>query len=158
MATVKGVACPSPTSGTDQEAKVRALLVNLGYEQLYGTNDTDIRRNLRISGKVADFVGYNSKTGRWLVAESKGGHLDDAVAQISNTVDGLLIKTPSTLGKIDLAIFMNLVQYNKLTLLGIGGWQVDVNNYLGYIDQINNTGWKYQEKNGVRIKIELAPS
>src|SRR5712692_2149518 len=62
-------ASPNPGDrGAGQEERVRQQLAK-EYEQRFGASDEAIRNALGIRGKVADFVGYNARTTRWLIAE-----------------------------------------------------------------------------------------
>lgn len=100
--------------GEEQEARVRSRLVAEGYEQPYGTTDDEIRRNLGITGKCADFVGYHPQLDRWLIAESKGSDLWSAEIQLANTLVALLGIQGRAKGKIELRIYTNPSQYSRL--------------------------------------------
>ncbi len=100
--------------GQAQEERVRSYLVGLGYTQPYGITDGEIRRNLGIRGKCADFVGYHPQLTRWLVAESKGGNIDAAYKQLRNTLVGLLVKRPEAEGKIGLELHIDANNFAKL--------------------------------------------
>ncbi len=112
------------TLGEEQEQRMRSLLVSQGYEQRYGTSDTEIRYNLNISGPCADFVGYHPRLDRWLIAESKGSDLWSAEIQIANTLQALHAREPETRKKIELRIYTNPLQYDRLSQEphGTGGY------------------------------------
>jgi hypothetical protein len=143
---------PSRRSGEEQEARVRSRLSEQGYEQPYGTSDAEIRQTLGISGKCADFVGYDLKRRRWLIAESKGGDIDSAYYQLKNTMQGLLLAEPEARGKTDLHIYTSPENYdvmqNKET--GLGGNRLR-NSYLGYFDEKRK--WHYVEIEGARVRV-----
>lgn len=138
--------------GTAQEQQLREALSKT-YNQVYGATDAEIRRGLGITGKTADFLGYNAQQNRWLIAESKGGDLDKAFKQLTNTANGLLNKAPDAVGKLDLRIYMNQTQYNKLVQGGLPGWRVQ-DGFLGWIDEAEQ--WVYATVNGVRISVQAA--
>jgi len=147
---------PDPNKrGPEQEQALRSLLAR-EYEQKYGETDSAIRTNLGIRGKVADFLGYNGKSNRWLIAESKGGDIDSAYKQLSNTMKGLLGKESGSAGNIDLRIYSNANQFSKLTGTdGLGGWRVNSEGLLGWLDEYNR--WNYAEIQGVRVTVQSAP-
>ena len=113
-----------PSPGDEQEENMRRLLVNEGYQQVFGTSDAEIRRNLNISGPCADFVGYTASLDQWIVAESKGSNLWSAEMQITNTLAALLAKEPRVSGKVELCIYTNALQYARLSQEphGTGGY------------------------------------
>src|SRR5215203_3988123 len=102
-----------PDEDATQEARMRSWLVSLGYQQPYGTTDAEIRRNLGISGKCADFVGYHSGRGMWLIAESKGGNIYGIEAQLENTLRGLLHIEPEAMEGIELRLYTSTRQYAR---------------------------------------------
>ncbi len=121
------------TSGEEQERHMRRLLVDQGYEQPYGTTDEEIRQNLVVTGPCADFVGYNSQTDRWVIAESKGSDLWSAEIQLANTLAALLAKRPAANQKVELHIYTNPSQYSRLIKEphGSGGYYRQ-GEFLGY--------------------------
>ncbi len=139
----------------DQEEAVRRKLIAHGYTQPYGTSDEEIRRNLGIKGKCADFVGYHPQLDRWLIAESKGGNLDIAEAQLANTLLALLSKEPDAAGRVEVRVYISAHQYGQLRgeppkSSGRGGYYVrDVDSYLGTYDEKNR--WAYREIWGIMI-------
>ena len=148
---------PDPRdNGEHQELSVRSQLEREGYEQPYGKTDAEIRVNLKIDGKAADVVGYNPKTSRWLVAESKGGDIEGATKQLANTFKHLLRSNPNVSGRVDLRLYTNQAQYSKmLTEDGLAGWRIR-DGYLGWIEQETNT-WTFWEEQGVRATVFSAP-
>jgi hypothetical protein len=145
----------SQEAGEAQEASIRARLLSEGYTQPYGASDDEIRKTLGITGKCADFVGYHPELDRWLIAESKGGNLEDAEAQLANTLQDLLTKEPGALGRAELRVYISANQYDMLggeppQSLGRGGYYLrEVDNYLGTYDEKNM--WSYRELRGIRI-------
>ncbi|MFZ1707913.1 MAG: hypothetical protein WAW20_04885 [Anaerolineae bacterium] len=139
--------------GPKQEQIVRQSLTR-DYRQDYGVSDAEIRQSLGIQGKVADFVGYNSQQGRWLIAESKGSDIDGAVSQLSNTMNGVLQRTGVAASAVELRIYMSASQYQRLLADNIGGWRVQ-DGYLGWLDDIGQ--WYWANVNGIRILVEQAP-
>lgn len=103
---------------------MRNLLIGEGYEQPYGSTDSEIRQSLGLRGKCADFVGYNPQKGSWLIAESKGSDLWSAEIQIANTLLALLTREPGASGNLELRIYTNRQQYNRLSQdpSGISGY------------------------------------
>lgn len=140
------------TMGEAQEASVRARLLNEGYTQPYGASDDQIRKGLRIRGKCADFVGYHTQQGRWLIAESKGSNMDAAYYQLMNTMKGLLAKEPTSKGKTDLQIYTSHDNYKRLIEdeRGLSGSRLR-DGLLGYFDE--SKIWHYAEIQGVRIQV-----
>ena len=123
--------------GPLQEQIVRESLAR-NYQQVYGTSDTEIRQGLGLQGKIADFVGYNSQQGRWLIAESKGSDMYKAVEQLQNTMQGVINKAGATTSNVDLRIYTNAQSYQRLlTTTPIqGGWTVQ-NGVLGWWGETN---------------------
>lgn len=138
--------------GEAQEARVRSRLMAEGYHQPYGVSDDEIRRNLGIKGKCADFVGYDPERRRWIVGESKGSDMDDAYYQLKNTMKGLLAKEPEAKGKIDLRIYTSLENYDAMVKrkAGLGGNRLR-NGYLGYFDEKRK--WHYVEIEEVKVRV-----
>ena len=123
---------PDPRKrGSEQERRVREMLAR-NYERRFGTSDDAVRRRLRMEGRVADFVGHNPTTGKWLIAESKGSDFWGATEQLSNTARYLLKRAPDAAGKLELRIYMGATQYSKLVDTGIAGWRPLEGKYLGY--------------------------
>src|SRR5215212_4889864 len=100
--------------GAAQEERIRRRLVGEGYQQPYGTTDAEIRRNLRIRGKCADFVGFHPGRGTGLIAESKGGNIYGVEEQLENTLRGLLIIEPEAIEGIELRLYISTRQYTRL--------------------------------------------
>ena len=144
---------PDPNQwGPKQEQAVRDVLAR-SYEQRFGVTDQEIRTNLGLTGKATDFVGYNAQRGRWLIAESKGADLDSAFSQLGNTMTGLLRYTGSAANNVELHVYMNANQYQRLLAGNLGGWRARD----GYLGWLNETGeWVWAEINGVRILAEAA--
>jgi hypothetical protein len=146
-------ASPNPSSGFDQEEKVRQLLAK-EYEQRYGTSDEAIRSALGIQGEGADFVGYNARQNRWLIAESKGNDLEKAFTQLTNTTRGLLSKYPRA--RIELRVYVKAEHYDFLRDGGnFGGYYVNPQGYLGSFDDLRK--WAYVTVEGVKILLQSAP-
>lgn len=144
---------PNPNSGFDQEERVRRLLAEQ-YEQRLGTSDEAIRSALGIRGKVADFVGYNARQNRWLIAESKGGNIPDAFNQLANTARGLLRKYPRA--HVELRIYVKAEHYNFLRNGGnFGGYYMNPQGYLGMFDDLRK--WEYATVEGIKILLQVAP-
>ena len=150
----------------DQEERVRRTLVAEGFTQPYGASDEEIRRKLRLKGPCADFVGYNPQSGRWLIAESKGGNLEAAERQLRNTVRALLKQEPAAKGEVDLQIHVDARNYQRLhedPLLSaaLGGYYLrEGDDYLGnYLKHNEHFIWTYsevEEEEGTRILVVRA--
>jgi hypothetical protein len=125
------------------------------YEQRYGDTDSAIRTNLGLKGRVADFVGYNTRTNRWLIAESKRSDIGRAVTQLENTMQGLAGREPSSVGRIDLRIYTSSSHYARLAGDGLGGYRVNGEGFLGWPDEAGN--WIYELINSARVSIQTAP-
>ena len=138
--------------GPIQEQRLRDMLSKT-YNQRFGTTDAEIRKGLGISGKTADFLGYNAQQNRWLIAESKGGDLGKAYQQLTNTAQGLLSKVPEATGNLDLRIYMNATQYGKLTQGLLPGWRAN-NGYLGWLDESDQ--FVYAIINGAKVLVQEA--
>lgn len=134
-----------------QEARMRLWLVNQGYHQPYGTTDAEIRRRLGITGKCADFVGYHPGRGMWLIAESKGGNIDLAEEQLRNTLRGLLDAVPEAVEALELWLYINQRQYNKLSQHELAGYSLQ-NGFLGFFEK---QGFRYTTIEGVRVHVEV---
>jgi len=146
-------ASPNPNSGSEQEEKVRRLLAEQ-YEQRLGASDEAIRSALGLRGKVADFVGYNARQNRWLIAESKGGNIGDAFDQLANTTRGLLSKYPRA--HLELRIYVKADHYNFLQNGGnFGGYYMNPQGYLGAFDDLRK--WEYATVEGIKILLQVAP-
>lgn len=140
------------TSGEEQEARVRIRLVAEGYEQPYGETDDEIRRNLAITGKCADFVGYHPNLDRWLIAESKGSDLWSAEIQLANTLVALLGIQVRAKGKTELRIYTNPSQYSRLGQEphGTGGYYRE-GDFLG--TKPDGINFEFAQILGYRIRI-----
>lgn len=148
---------PDPRdNGERQEVSVRSQLEREGYEQLYGKTHAEIRANLKIEGKAADVVGYNPKTGRWLVAESKGGDIDGAFKQVENTFEFLQRKNPQLdLKQVDLRIYTSSKHFARLSEADIAGWRINVQGELGWVGESNE--WLFADIQGIKVLVYLAP-
>ncbi len=146
-------ASPNPSHGSDQEERVRQLLAD-EYEQRFGTSDEAIRPALGIRGKVADFVGYNTRSSQWLIAESKGGNIGDAFDQLANTTKGLFVKYPGA--QVELRIYVNAEKYGILQRGGdLGGYVMNAQRQLGWVNELKQ--WVDAEIAGVKILVLQAP-
>jgi RHS repeat-associated protein len=145
----------NPNQGPERENRVREML-SRRYQQAFGVSDAEIRTNLGIQGKTADFVGYNSGNGRWLIAESKGSDIDMAIKQLQNTMNGLLNKTGFQPGDIDLRVYTNTSNYQRLfnSPGGLGGYLVR-DGFLGYTTEAGE--WVWQLINGIRVSVQAVP-
>ena len=141
--------------GSKQEQIMRQSLAG-DYQQVYGASDVEIRRGLGIQGKVADFVGYNSQQGRWLIAESKGSDMYKAVQQLQNTMQGVINKTGATASNVDLRIYTSSSNMQRLlgSDIGLGGYRVR-EGFLGYINESGQ--WVWELINGVRVSVQVNP-
>lgn len=153
----------SPTGPNDpngnQEDSVRNMLANRGFRQVYGVSDSEIRSNLGINGKTADFVGFDSNQGRWLVAESKGSDMDSAVKQLQNTVRGLFDKERfATINNTELRIYTNQKTLERMQnpQLGTSGWYVK-DGYLGYFTDEAKKNFVYQTIDGMKVWVGSIP-
>jgi hypothetical protein len=132
---------------------VRRLLAEQ-YEQRLGASDEAIRSALGLRGKVADFVGYNARQNRWLIAESKGGNIGDAFDQLANTTKGLLDKYPGA--QVKLRIYVNVEKYSILERGGdLGGYVMNAQRQLGWVNELKQ--WVDAEIAGVKILALQAP-
>jgi hypothetical protein len=140
----------TPVGGEQQEDWMRRQLASEGYEQRYGVNDQEIRRNLGITGRCADFVGYHPQRGFWLIAESKGSDLDVAYKQLEETLRALLAKEPGAVGSVDLRIYMRSQQYQKLLDTGLSGYYLR-DHFLGCIE--GNEVFQFLTLQDMRIQV-----
>ena len=126
------------------------------YRQVDGTSDAESRQRLDIQGKVADFVGYDSQHGRWLIAESKGGDMYKATQQLENTMNGLLNKTGFQPADVDLRIYTSANNYQRLLTDPRGlGWYFVRDGYLGWMNEADE--WVWATINGVRVSVQVSP-
>jgi hypothetical protein len=111
---------------------------------------------LGIKGRVADFLGYNADTGKWLIAESKGNDFGRALTQLQNTMDGLLSKESTAMGNTELRIYTNSAQYQRLLEdpNGVSGYFMK-DGFLGWYE--GGKDWVYAEINGARVSVLQAP-
>lgn len=132
---------------------MRILLSGQGYTQPYGTSDVEIRQQLGITGKCADFVGYHPELARWRIAESKGSDMDAAYYQLINTAAGLIARVSRAGGKIDLRIYTSPQNYFRMLKnpRGLSGNRLR-NGFLG--NYVNDQVWRYAEIKGVRISVD----
>lgn len=89
-------ASPNPSErGVGQEERVRQLLAK-EYDQLHA-DEASIRKLLGMSkqSKTADFLGYNSTTNRWVIAESKASDVDKAWLQLKETAEAFVKAKPA---------------------------------------------------------------
>lgn len=122
-------------AGFAQEDRIRRHLEQQGYTAPFGSDDNAIAKALKLQGKRADIVMQHSNTGRWLVAESKGGDMSTALEQIENTIQGLLGQAIHA-NTIDVAIYTNTAQYQKLQRPpGVSGYYLNNEGYLGWYDE-----------------------
>jgi hypothetical protein len=152
----------SRSPGLAQEERVRTHLRYEGYTEPYGADDTEIARQLGIgkTGDRADIVMQHGETGRWLVAESKGGNMGKAVKQIENTANALRNEGVA-LDEMDFSVYTNEMQYEKLQQPpdGVGGYLMNDEGYLGwfnYADDGTVEAWQYAEVNNKRIRVHKA--
>ena len=133
-----------------QEARMRRWLVSQGYHQPYGTTDAEIRRRLGITGKCADFVGYHPGRGMWLIAESKGGNIDLAEEQLTNTLHGLLFIEPEAIEAVELWIYMSQRQYEQLLQKRLSGYSLQ-EGFLGTMNE--EEVFQLTLIEGIRIRV-----
>ena len=145
-----------PEGEATQEARMRRWLVSQGYQQRYGTNDAEIRRNLGITGKCADFVGYHPGRGIWLIAESKGGNIGTAEKQLANTLQGLLLIEPEAIEAVELWIYMSQRQHGNLLQKGLSGYSLQ-EGFLGAVDELDVFQFILIEGIRVRVVVESQP-
>ena len=144
-------ASPNPGNrGAGQEERVRQLLAE-EYDQRFGASDEAIRRALGVRGKITDFVGYQAHADRWLIAESKGSNISDAIAQLRNTAQSLIAHEGGAI-RLELRIYTNPNQYNHLTTGRLGGWAIDQSGYLGWFDELGQ--WHYEWVQGFKILVQ----
>ena len=146
-------ASPNPSgSGFDQEEKVRQLLAKQ-YEQRYGASDEVIRSTLGIKGKVADFVGYNAKQNRWLIAESKGSDLGAAFEQLENTASALVKLQPHA--RLELRLYLDAKNFQTLSQGGkISGWTIR-DGTLGWYNEADE--FVHAMIEGIKVLVQVAP-
>ena len=142
-----------PNEGPERENRVREMLRGR-YQQSFGESDAEIRANLGMQGKTADFVGYNAGNGRWLIAESKGGDMYKAVEQLQNTMQGLLNKTGFQPVDIDLHVYTDAQNFQRLltTTPVQGGWTLQ-NGVLGWWNEANQ--FVPMLINGVQVLVRV---
>ncbi len=142
---------PNPSGGFDQEERVRQMLAKQ-YDRLYA-DEKAIRQFLNLRGKVADFVGHNSITDQWLIAESKASDLDSAFEQLRNTAQAFVKLKPDA--HFELKLFLDSKNFDILRREGeILGWRMNAANYLGW--QPEST-WVDATIQGVKILVQKAP-
>ena len=145
---------PGPgNGGPEREKNTRDILAEL-FDQRWGGDDKAIRATFRIVGKVADFIGQHKDTGRYLIAESKGGNIGEAVDQLQNTANSFFDQVPGAANNTEFRIYTNRANYDKLrdsANNGLAGWQLR-NGYLGWIEE--ETGqWYYQLIEGHHVQV-----
>lgn len=148
----------SQQQGSSQETRMRVKLREEGFDQPLGEADTTIRQNLGLKaneGRVADFVGKNTSTDRWLVAESKGGDLESAVRQLNETANRLWQQDfGANVTNTEFRIYTNANQFSKLQVSAesspLGGYALQ-DGYLGYTNEAGQ--WIFETINGIRIAV-----
>ena len=147
-------ASPNPSSGFDQEEKVRQLLAKQ-YEQRFGDSEPTLRSALGLKGKIADFVGYHPRTQQWLIAESKATHINTATDQLKNTTQALLKMHPDA--KIELRLFLDAKNFKLLESGGdVYGWRMNAQGHLGWIDG-ETKQWMDMVIEGIKVAVQRAP-
>ena len=98
-------------------------------DQVLGKEDREIARALNIAReKCADFVGKRGDAD-WLLAESKGSRIDDALQQFTNTLKALR-SSGLRIDSLELRIYFNDSTWARLTSPN---------------PQISNFGYKVQD-------------
>jgi hypothetical protein len=152
------VAMSTHNPGGGQENRVRDKFNQQGYQESYGSSDEDIRKNLGMSGKCADVVANDPQTGKWVIAESKGTRVEDALKQIRNTANGLINKEPLAAGNIAAEIYVGQSQYNALSGTGLYGYRIDQSGFLYYIEfNVSPPQVIYELVDGQKVLVNLAP-
>jgi hypothetical protein len=142
--------------GIEREERVRSKVVGEGFDQPLGKSDADIRRGLRLpeDSKVADVVGKRGD--QWRVAESKGGNIDAAVTQVTNTANALVKMHPEAAGKLELEVYVKQKVFEKLESgQSIGGLFM-IDGKLAVESDPART-FVFAEVHGAPIKILAAP-
>jgi len=102
--------------------------------ELYGKSDADTRNKLgeklgrtgeqMADEKISDVVA-KKKDGSWIVTESKGGNIYDAVNQLQNTIRLLQQAEPKAAGRIQARVTVTPEAFTKLQLAeGLQGYCV----------------------------------
>ena len=142
--------------GIEREERVRSKVTSEGFDQPLGASDADIRRQLGLppDSKVADVVGKRGDL--WRIAESKGGNVEDAVKQVTNTADALVAKHPEAAGKLELEVYVKPEVYKKLESgQHIGGYYMRDGKLGVEIDEAGT--FQVATAQGAPIKILAAP-
>ena len=143
--------------GIEREERVRSKVTGEGFDQPLGGSDADIRRKLGLpeNSKVADIVGKRGD--QWRIAESKGGNIEDAVAQVRNTADALVRTHPEAAGKLELEVYVKPEVFKKLESgQRVGGGYYMRDGKLGV--EIDDMGtFEFAMAHGAPIKILAAP-
>ena len=103
-----------PNSDLAREDRMRPHLEGERWDQVLGKEDREIARALRIAReKCADFVGKRGDAD-WLLAESKGSRIDDALQQFANTLKALRANG-LRVDSLELRIYFNDATWTRLT-------------------------------------------
>ena len=143
-------ASPNPGDRFDQEKRVKETLTK-EFDKSW-QSEQEIRNEFNIRGYIADFVGYDSGSNQWVIAESKGSDLTHAVEQLENTQKGL----PSG-AKVEFRIYIDAKNYSTLANGGnFGGYYMNLEGVLGYYNDLQE--WTSENIGGTLINILQAPS
>ena len=142
--------------GIEREERMRSKIVGEGFDQPLGTSDADIRKQLGLpeDSPMANFVGKRGD--QWRIAESKGGNINDAVTQVTETAEALVGKHPEAAGKLELEVYVKPEVFKNLE----SGQRIQ--NYvlkdgkLGF--EIDDAGTvQFLEIQGAPVKVLPAP-
>ena len=144
-------ASPNPSGGFDQEERVRQMLAK-EYDELYG-DEKSIRQFLNLRGKTADFLGHNTTTDQWLIAESKASDIDRAFEQLRNTTQAFIKMNPDA--RFEIRLYLDAKNFDLLRREGeIFGWRMNAARYLGWQPEGN---WVDATIQGVKILVQRVP-
>jgi len=145
-------ASPNPGKGFDQQEKVRQLLAKQ-YDTLYA-DEASIQKLLNLRGPTADFLGRNSATNRWLIAESKASDIDKAWNQLQNTTQAFVRAQRGT--DFEIRSYLDTRTFARFSDPEIKvGWLINSEGHLGWIG--DSQEFVYGVIEGAKVLVLVAP-
>jgi RHS repeat-associated protein len=146
---------PLPVDAADEsddarEIRARNSLVAEGY-LVAGASDTDTKKLLGVakSGeRVADILAAHLVTGKYVIAESKGGDIDTGIDQLSQTLERLETNVRRAKGNTELRMYMKEEQFNKI---------IDKDKGIGEYGAVKNEEGAYYLAKYVMVDGEYVP-
>lgn len=137
--------------GAARENYIRQHLRDDGWK-IRAESDAQIRNQLGVEGKAADI--YATRNGRFLIGESKGMKVGEALQQLRNTVDSLYRTHASAVGNTDVHLYVNQNSWSQLSEGWLRGYRVH-NGILQWFDDA--LGWQNALAGGQPVQVFVIP-